>query len=87
MDLLVPSKSCWPGNGVSTISGTTILHSDTVSSLILEQGLLGKLLAVSSSLYLRKLSKSALHVPPALNFSCSSVLGPHSIGECNEKGE
>ena len=52
MDLLVPSKSCWPGNGVSNISDTTILHSNTVSSLILGQGLLGELLVVSSSLYL-----------------------------------
>ena len=34
MDLLVLSKSCWPGNGVSTICGTTILHSGTVCSLI-----------------------------------------------------
>lgn len=34
MDLLVLSKSRWPGNGVSTIHGTTIVHSGTSSSLI-----------------------------------------------------
>ena len=34
MDLLALSESRWPGNGVSNIRGTTILHSGTVSSHI-----------------------------------------------------
>ena len=32
IDLLALSESRWPGNGVSTIRGTTILHSGTPSS-------------------------------------------------------
>ena len=32
IDLLALSESLWPGNGVSTIRGTTILHSGTPSS-------------------------------------------------------
>ena len=34
IDLLALSESRWPGNGVSNIHGTTILHSGTVSSHI-----------------------------------------------------